>query len=124
MKGQIREVRIVDLWTYLFIPTLALVAIWVGGTLLAIKVFPFPSWIFFVTAGVGSYFLVKRAVIGAVLGYKAWAPLSVREQCRFEPTCSTYMILAIKKYGLVYGIIKGINRLRRCKPPNGGIDYP
>ena len=124
MKGQIREVRIVDLFTYLVIPTLALVAIWVGGTILAIKVFPFPAWIFFVTAGVGSYFLLKRAVIGAVLAYKAWAPLSVREQCRFEPTCSTYMILAIKKFGLVYGVIKGIKRLCRCKPPNGGIDYP
>ncbi|MBQ4053248.1 MAG: membrane protein insertion efficiency factor YidD [Clostridia bacterium] len=62
--------------------------------------------------------------IGTVLAYKAWAPLDVRGRCRFEPTCSTYMILAIKKFGLVYGIIKGIKRIKRCKPPNGGVDYP
>ncbi len=124
MKRQIREIRIVDLLTYLFLPLVALVVIWVGGTILAVKVFPFPSWIFFVTAGVGSYFLVKRMAIGTVLAYKAWAPLDVRGRCRFEPTCSTYMILAIKKFGLVYGIIKGIKRIKRCKPPNGGVDYP
>lgn len=124
MKGQIREIRIIDLWTYLFLPILALVGIWVGGTLLAIKVFPFPCWIFFTAAGILSYFLIKRGAIGAVLAYKAWAPMETRGRCRFEPTCSTYMILAIKKYGLVYGIIKGIKRIKRCKPPNGGVDYP
>jgi putative membrane protein insertion efficiency factor len=124
MKGQIREVRIVDLITYLFLPLFFLLVLWIGGTLLAIFVFPFPSWIFFVVAAVTSYFLIKRAALGTVLAYKAWAPLDVRGKCRFEPTCSTYMILAIKKYGLIRGIIKGIKRIKRCKPPNGGIDYP
>lgn len=124
MKGQIREVRIVDLVTYLFLPLFFLLVLWIGGTLLAIFVFPFPSWIFFVVAAVASYFLIKRAALGTVLAYKAWAPLDVRGKCRFEPTCSTYMILAIQKYGLIRGIIKGIKRIKRCKPPNGGIDYP
>lgn len=50
--------------------------------------------------------------------------MSMRDSCRFIPTCSTYMIMAINKYGLIIGIIKGIKRLIRCKPPNGGIDYP
>jgi putative component of membrane protein insertase Oxa1/YidC/SpoIIIJ protein YidD len=34
------------------------------------------------------------------------------------------MILAIKKYGIIKGIYKGIKRLLRCHSPNGGIDYP
>ena len=125
MKKQIREVRVIDLITYLFLPVLALVVLWVGGTILVVNLFP--RWIlivFFVGAAVGSYFLLKRTAIGAVLAYKAWAPLDVRGRCRFEPTCSTYMIIAIKKYGLVRGGIKGIKRIRRCKPPNGGVDYP
>ncbi|MBQ3572358.1 MAG: membrane protein insertion efficiency factor YidD [Clostridia bacterium] len=71
-----------------------------------------------------SYFLLKRSVIGAVLIYKAFAPMSVRDRCRFTPTCSTYMIMAINKYGLFRGVFKGIGRLLRCKPPNGGEDYP
>jgi putative membrane protein insertion efficiency factor len=56
--------------------------------------------------------------------YKALAPMSVREQCRFEPTCSTYMMIAIRKYGLIIGITMGLNRISRCHYPNGGIDYP
>jgi putative component of membrane protein insertase Oxa1/YidC/SpoIIIJ protein YidD len=34
------------------------------------------------------------------------------------------MILSIKNYGVVYGVIKGIKRLKRCHLPNGGDDYP
>jgi putative component of membrane protein insertase Oxa1/YidC/SpoIIIJ protein YidD len=34
------------------------------------------------------------------------------------------MIMAINKYGLFRGVYKGIRRLLRCKPPNGGEDYP
>ena len=56
--------------------------------------------------------------------YKAFAPMEMRDRCRFVPTCSTYMIMAIKKYGIIRGVIKGIKRIRRCVPPNGGVDYP
>lgn len=47
-------------------------------------------------------------------------------RCRFYPTCSEYMILAIQKYGVIKGIIKGINRIQRCRPDNfdSCIDYP
>ena len=67
---------------------------------------------------------IKRFAIGCVLMYKAYAPMRIRDKCRFEPSCSTYMILAIEKYGLIRGFIKGIKRIKRCKPPNGGVDYP
>lgn len=56
--------------------------------------------------------------------YQLLAPKSLRMNCRFEPSCSEYMKLAIKKYGLFKGLKKGIDRIRRCKPPNGGYDYP
>ena len=63
-------------------------------------------------------------LIGCVLMYKAYAPMSIRQECRFHPTCSTYMILSIQKYGIIVGVIKGIRRIIRCKPPNGGEDWP
>jgi putative membrane protein insertion efficiency factor len=56
--------------------------------------------------------------------YQKMAPKALRESCRFVPSCSEYMILAIEKYGCLKGIYKGFNRLLRCKVPNGGIDYP
>jgi len=45
--------------------------------------------------------------------------------CRFEPSCSAYMILAIEKYGSAKGLLKGIVRFFRCNPFFlGGEDYP
>lgn len=66
----------------------------------------------------------KRAVICAVKIYQRLAPESIRRKCRFEPSCSEYMILAIEKYGLVKGALKGIDRLRRCNIKDGGFDMP
>jgi putative membrane protein insertion efficiency factor len=45
--------------------------------------------------------------------------------CRFEPSCSRYMIGALQKYGLVRGFTKGVARLFRCHPWHpGGYDPP
>ncbi|MCL2154023.1 MAG: membrane protein insertion efficiency factor YidD [Leptospirales bacterium] len=56
--------------------------------------------------------------------YQKIAPKRIRESCRFEPTCSNYMIMAIKKYGSSKGSLMGFKRLLRCHYPNGGYDYP
>ncbi|SIO57848.1 hypothetical protein SAMN05444166_5504 [Singulisphaera sp. GP187] len=45
--------------------------------------------------------------------------------CRFEPSCSRYMIGALRKYGLITGLRKGIGRVLRCHPWDpGGYDPP
>ena len=45
--------------------------------------------------------------------------------CRFEPSCSRYMIGAIEKYGLIRGVAKGLARVGRCHPWHpGGYDPP
>lgn len=66
----------------------------------------------------------KRIIICIIKIYQRYAPTSLREKCRFEPSCSEYMILAIEKYGFIKGVKKGINRLKRCNINNGGFDYP
>ncbi len=36
--------------------------------------------------------------------------------CRFEPSCSSYMIEALQKHGLLYGGFLGIKRILSCHP--------
>jgi putative membrane protein insertion efficiency factor len=44
--------------------------------------------------------------------------------CRFYPTCSSYAIEAVSKFGAIKGSYLAIRRLLKCHPFNkGGIDY-
>lgn len=70
------------------------------------------------------FLTTKRMFINVIKLYQRYAPDSLRNKCRFEPSCSEYMILAIEKYGLIKGIQKGIERLNRCNIDGGGFDFP
>ena len=66
----------------------------------------------------------KSIAIWSVKIYQALAPQKVRMRCRYEPSCSMYMILCLEKYGFLKGMKKGLKRWGGCKPPNGGYDWP
>lgn len=67
----------------------------------------------------------KWMLIGMVRFYqRALSPL-LGKNCRFQPTCSQYMIGSIEKYGAVKGALKGVWRILRCHPfSKGGYDPP
>jgi len=46
--------------------------------------------------------------------------------CRFYPSCSNYAIEAIHKYGAIKGLLKSIDRIKRCRPDyyDSCIDIP
>ena len=66
----------------------------------------------------------KQIAIWLVMAYQRIAPESLRKSCRYEPSCSQYMILSLQKYGFFKGLRKGLARWSRCKPPHGGYDLP
>jgi putative membrane protein insertion efficiency factor len=64
-------------------------------------------------------------VIGLIQVYQLTLSPLLGNVCRFEPSCSRYMVEALKKYGLLLGLAKGLRRLSRCHPWNpGGYDPP
>ena len=47
------------------------------------------------------------------------------DNCRFYPSCSQYFILAVRKYGVISGSLRGIWRILKCHPfHRGGYDPP
>jgi uncharacterized protein len=65
------------------------------------------------------------AVIAFVRLYQLTLSPIFGRQCRFQPTCSHYMIGAVQKYGAVRGTLKGLWRILRCNPFSpGGFDPP
>lgn len=54
--------------------------------------------------------------------YKKFISPITPASCRYEPTCSTYMLEAIKIHGAFKGFGLGIKRILKCNPW-GGCGY-
>nr|WP_315849979.1 membrane protein insertion efficiency factor YidD [Schlesneria paludicola] len=69
--------------------------------------------------------LPSLILIGAVRLYQWLISPLLGKNCRYEPSCSQYFILAVKKYGAIVGTWKGTLRILRCHPFHpGGYDPP
>lgn len=64
-------------------------------------------------------------LIGLIRVYQWTISPLLGPTCRFEPSCSRYMIGALHKYGLFRGSWRGVKRICRCNPWHpGGYDPP
>jgi putative membrane protein insertion efficiency factor len=52
------------------------------------------------------------------------SPASPR-RCKYHPTCSEYAVQAVRRYGILRGLVLAAWRLLRCNPwSHGGVDFP
>jgi putative membrane protein insertion efficiency factor len=69
--------------------------------------------------------LPARLLVAAVRLYQITLSPWIGQSCRFQPTCSNYMIEAVEKYGVWRGVWRGVKRIGRCHPLHaGGYDPP
>jgi len=60
-----------------------------------------------------------------IRGYQYAISPFLGDCCRFEPSCSAYLWLAIEQHGFWRGVFMGLRRLARCHPLcEGGYDPP
>jgi uncharacterized protein len=59
---------------------------------------------------------VKALILLMLRGYKRFISPLLPPACRFEPTCSIYMMEAVQRYGVSRGGWMGTKRLLRCQP--------
>jgi hypothetical protein len=67
--------------------------------------------------------IIIKIVVFLIKGYKKFISPLFPPRCRFYPSCSSYAIQALEKYGIFKGGIKATYRILRCNPFNkGGYD--
>lgn len=66
---------------------------------------------------------MKKLLIALISFYKKRISPYRPATCRFQPTCSTYALEAINKYGALKGTWLAIRRLCRCHPFYKGDTY-
>lgn len=66
------------------------------------------------------------ALLSVVIrGYQRFFSPLIGPNCRFQPTCSVYVVECLQKYGAIRGSLRGLRRICRCHPWNrGGWDPP
>jgi putative membrane protein insertion efficiency factor len=66
---------------------------------------------------------IKRIFIWLIKGYRYFISPLLPPACRFTPTCSSYAIEAIERYGAWRGAYLATRRILRCHPfCRGGYD--
>ncbi|MFM7104568.1 MAG: membrane protein insertion efficiency factor YidD [Flavobacteriales bacterium] len=63
--------------------------------------------------------MLTRPVILVIKGYQKFISPLLGKNCRYIPTCSSYMIEALTEWGLLRGMWMGIRRILRCHPWGG-----
>lgn len=57
---------------------------------------------------------MKDFVLKAIRFYQRKISPLFGPKCRFYPTCSSYTVTAIERFGLFKGMLLGIGRISRC----------
>jgi len=66
---------------------------------------------------------MKKLIISFIRFYKKRISPKKKPCCRFRPTCSSFAIEAVERYGAFLGSLMAIFRILRCNPFfKGGYD--
>lgn len=65
----------------------------------------------------------SRLAVAPIRFYQRFLSPLLPDACIYHPTCSTYAIQAIERYGVLKGGLLAVRRILRCNPlHDGGYD--
>ncbi|MBE7050063.1 MAG: membrane protein insertion efficiency factor YidD [Ruminococcaceae bacterium] len=66
---------------------------------------------------------MKKFIMGSIRFYQKRISPMKKSCCRFYPTCSSYALSAVEKYGALKGSWLSVRRILKCHPfHKGGYD--
>jgi putative membrane protein insertion efficiency factor len=67
--------------------------------------------------------LARTLVSAPIIAYQRVISPAIPRRCKYEPSCSRYAVDAIRRYGILRGLVLAGWRLLRCNPWSyGGYD--
>jgi uncharacterized protein len=67
---------------------------------------------------------IRSIICLPIVGYQKLISPLLGPRCCYYPSCSQYSIIAIKRFGVFYGLYLSIKRIISCHPgADGGIDH-
>lgn len=69
------------------------------------------------------FYPIKLLALCLIYLYKILISPILPKSCIFTPSCSTYSVIAIKRFGVFKGFFLSFKRILRCNPTSkGGLD--
>jgi uncharacterized protein len=67
---------------------------------------------------------LRRAMTLPIRFYQRAISPALPARCKYHPTCSEYAVGAVRRYGVMRGVVLAGWRLLRCNPwSHGGVDF-
>ena len=68
--------------------------------------------------------ILRSAVLAPVRFYQHAISPAIPRRCKYHPSCSEYAVTAVRRYGILRGVVLAAWRLLRCNPwSHGGVDF-
>jgi uncharacterized protein len=66
---------------------------------------------------------LRSIAVAPIRLYQRVISPALPQRCKYYPTCSEYAVVALRRYGVLRGLVLAAWRLVRCNPwSNGGVD--
>ncbi|HEV2723969.1 MAG TPA: membrane protein insertion efficiency factor YidD [Thermoleophilaceae bacterium] len=68
--------------------------------------------------------LTRAIVLIPVRFYQRAISPALPQRCKYHPSCSQYAVTAVRRFGILRGLVLTAWRLLRCNPwSHGGVDF-
>ena len=67
---------------------------------------------------------LRAIAIAPIRLYQRAISPAIPQRCKYYPSCSAYAVGAIRRYGILKGLVLAAWRVLRCNPwSHGGVDH-